>query len=339
MSATKASQALLVTTILLMICEAARAQGIRVSVNKLPAIPKVCEALVPADIDGHLDIPALIKEANCKGAGDMLIEYTYVMEYISHAKDRKGREQSETRVFEVYIPTLKSGTNTRGVLIMTSRNGVPVPPEKMEKVRREAGEQLEKEENRIAKQKTVEPAVHQQTIEGMKPLGMYPRMTSMGSTLGFNRRGITLDVHTVLQHSSLTYVGRENINGRENLTFNFVPYSDVKFDGFENYVARLRGKIWIDATDRIATRVAAWPTSALASIIGQKETKTLTPAIYVEMARLPDGNWMPHESRVMASEYPDLFDGVMSDFIVKYHDYQRFKTESKDVRIDTPKVP
>jgi hypothetical protein len=171
----------------------------------------------------------------------MLIEYTYVMEYTSHSKDKKGKEESETRVFEVYIPTLKDGANTRGVLIMTSRNGVPVPPEKMEKVRSEAGKDLEKEENRIAKQKITDPAISLPPVVGMKPLGMYPRMTATGFA-GFKRRGVTLDVHTVLQQATFTYLGREDIDGRENLIFSFAPNPQGSFDPFEGYVARLKGK-------------------------------------------------------------------------------------------------
>lgn len=315
----------------------ATAQSVHVAVGKLPAIPKACEGLVSAEVEGQLDIPGLTREANCKGSGDMLIEYTYVMEYSSHSKDKKGREESETRVFEVYIPTLKDGAKTRGVLIMTSRNGVPVPPAKMEKVRREAGEQLEKEEIRVAKQKNVEPSLTTNSIVGMKPLGMYPRMTMQGSVLGFNRRGVTLDVHTVLLQSSLTYLGREDVEGRENLVFGFVPDSNARLDAFEGYVARIRGKLWIDAKDRIVTRLAGWPTASLESAKGQKDFKSLKPAVYLEMWRLPDGNWLPRETRVMASEYPQLFDGIISDAIVRYSDYQRFKAESKDAKIDAPK--
>lgn len=317
----------------------AGAQSVHVNVGKLPAIPKVCEGLVSTDIEGALDIPGLSREVDCKGSGDMLIEYTYVMEYTSHSRDKKGREESETRVFEVYIPTLKDGARTRGVLIMTSRNGVPIPETKMEKVRREAGEQLEREEARVAKQRTVEPAVNTQPVVGLKPLGMYPRLTTQGSVLGFNRYGITLDVHTLLRQSSLTYLGREDIDGRENMVFAFVPDTNAKLDRFEEYVAKVRGKLWIDAKDRIVTRLAAWPTAQLEKIREQQDKPTIKPAIYLEMSRLPDGNWLPRVTRILASEYPELFGGIITDSIVKYSDYQRFKTESKDARMDGPKVP
>jgi hypothetical protein len=324
----------------LVICGPTPAQSVRVGVRKLATpIPKACEGVTPADIEGRLDIAALKKEAHCKGSGDMLIEYTYVMQYTSHAKDKKGKEESETRVFEVYIPTLKSGIATRGVLIMTSRNGVPVPPEKLEKVRREAGEQLEKEENRIAREKAVPATISQQPVVGMEPLGMYTRMQINRSIFGLSRGGMTLDAHTVLEKCSLGYVGREQIDGRDNLVFTFVPDPGATFDAAEKYVAQLTGKVWIDVKDRIVTRIAGWPTSAIRSPSELKTSPALPPAIYFEMALLPDGNWLPRETRVIGSEYPQLFERVAYDAIVKYSDYQRFRTETKDVKIGTPKVP
>src|SRR5205823_6007563 len=103
--------------------------------KRATAIPKVCEAVVPASIDGTADVSALVKEANCKGAGDMINEYTYVMKWERREKDKKGRIKEETRTYEVFAPTLKSGTRSRSILLVTSKNGVPVPPDELEKER------------------------------------------------------------------------------------------------------------------------------------------------------------------------------------------------------------
>ena len=51
------------------------AQNVHVDVSKRAGrIPKVCMDVVPASIDDKIDGPALLKEATCKGAGDMLTE-------------------------------------------------------------------------------------------------------------------------------------------------------------------------------------------------------------------------------------------------------------------------
>src|SRR3977135_1531745 len=87
------------------------AQNASVTLGKhVNRIPKACESVVPASIDGKVDIAALVKEAYCKGAGDMMAEYSYVMNSAGRAKDKKGRTKEGSITYEVFIPTLKSGT-------------------------------------------------------------------------------------------------------------------------------------------------------------------------------------------------------------------------------------
>ena len=105
------------------------AQNVRVDMAKRStAIPKVCQSVVPASLEGTIDVPSLVKEAICKGAGDMMVEYTYVLNSSRRDKDKKGQEKETSTTYEVFIPELKSGTRTKGVLVTTSRNGVPVTP-------------------------------------------------------------------------------------------------------------------------------------------------------------------------------------------------------------------
>lgn len=91
------------------------AQNASVSIGKRASrIPKACVSVVPASIDGTVDIPALVKEAYCKGAGDMMNEYSYVLNSAGRSKDKKGNEKQESTIYEVFIPTLKSGTHAKG---------------------------------------------------------------------------------------------------------------------------------------------------------------------------------------------------------------------------------
>ena len=97
------------------------AQNTNIEVGKRSsAIPKSCELVTPANINGTVDVEALRKEAICKGAGDMLADYTYTVNSLKREKDKKGKvKKEETFVYEVFIPTLKSGTRTKGVLVVT----------------------------------------------------------------------------------------------------------------------------------------------------------------------------------------------------------------------------
>src|SRR5882724_3140187 len=146
-------------------------QNLRVDVGKRSElIPKVCESIVPAFLE---DIPALVKEINCRGAGDMLVEYTYTTKVTSRSRDKKGLIKEESTIYEVYIPTLKEGMRARGILLETVHNGVPVSEKDLEKERVKAGERLEKEDKKIAEKSSPEPKTDAPPIKGMMPIGMY----------------------------------------------------------------------------------------------------------------------------------------------------------------------
>ena len=234
------------------------AQNASVTVGKRASrIPKACEAVVPASIEGTVDIPALVKEAYCKGAGDMMTEYSYVLNSVGRSKDKKGQVKEESTTYEVFIPTLKSGTHAKGILVVTSRNGVPVPADELEKARKQAGERLEKAEEKNARE-TPSPAETDPDVKGMLPLGMYTHSATNHSS--FSSKGsAALAIHTFLRTCDLTLARREQHDGRETLVFNFTPRPDAQFVDNEKYIAQLTGEIWIDAQDRIVTRLVGWP--------------------------------------------------------------------------------
>jgi hypothetical protein len=317
------------------------------------AIPKSCELVTPASIDGNIDVPALVKEAICKGAGDMLSEYTYTVNSVKREKDKKGKTKEETFVYEVFIPTLKGGTRAKGVLVVTSHNGVPVPPAELEKNRLQAAERIEKEEDRIARSKPSTTSAQPDTATGMLPLGMYTRTSITRSAFGVKSGGVTLAVADFLRSSDLTLTRREQIGGRDTLVFNFTPRPGTEFIDNEKYMAQLTGEIWIDATDRIVTRLIGFPTNAMnaANRMTQGTDKDKAKAkatsasqspvaVYVQMMRLPQpGIWFPHIVRINGADYPKLFNGITTDSTSTYSDYIRFSTEVKDVEVEAPKKP
>jgi hypothetical protein len=323
----------------------ATGQDIHVEIGKRStAITKDCEAITPAAIEGTLDLSALIKEANCKGSGDMLIEYTYVMEFARRRKN-KEREKEEKNIYEVYIPTLTDGARTRGVLLLTSRNGVPLPPEELERERWRAGERLEKVEDEIARDARTQPVQAVESPAGMLPLGTYQRTGINLNTIGFSRGGASLDIRTFLRTCELTLLHREQVDGRETLMFSFRPRPEARFSDKEKYIAQLGGTIWIDSKDRIVMRLAGWPTTttvtgdADATMVGPGETPgEKPPAVYLEMTRMPEGVWLPRTSRINGADYPKLFDHVSYDSIITYSEYKRFFTETGEVRIEAPKI-
>ena len=326
------------------------AQNAQVTVGKQAGrIPKACESVVPASIAGTVDIPALVKEAYCKGAGDMIAEYSYVMNSLGRSVDKNGKTTEGSTTYEVFIPTLKSGTKGKGILVVTARDGVPVSAAELEKSRKEAGERLEKAEEKNARERPSVPATNS-SVKGMLPLGMYTYTTNSHSSL-FSKGSAGLGIHTFLKTCELTLTGRGQHDGREILVFNFTPRPDAQFKDNEKYIAQLTGEIWIDAQDRLVSRLTGWPT-LVAGIPGSttpppsppsppsaQSSGERPPAVYVEMMRLPEGIWLPRVIRINGADYPKLFDGIDSESVSIFSNYIRFSTDIKDVKIDTPNKP
>lgn len=329
------------------------AQNTHIEVGKRSRrIPKSCELLTPATIEGTVDIPALVKEAICKGAGDMMVEYTYTVNSLKREKQSKGKVKDETFVYEVFIPTLKSGMSTKGILVVTSHNGVTVPPAELEKDRLRAAEKIEKEEERIERSAPV--VVDSSNVPGLVPLGMYTRSTMSRSAFGVKNGGATFAIASFLRTSDLVLARRKQVAGRDTLILDFTPRPGVQFSDNEQYMAQLTGEIWIDAVDRIVTRVVGWPPHAAN---GKNETNETVPAdqavsgdillfgfrppaVYLEMMRLPErGIWLPHVIHMNGADYPKLFDGIKTISTSIYSNYFRFSTEVKDVEVAPPKTP
>ena len=315
------------------------AQDMSVDISKhATKIPEACQSVVPASIEGPLDGPALIKEAICKGAGDTLIEYTYVMNVQTRKKEKREKIKEETTTYEVFIPTLKSGMLARGIMLVTSHNGIRVPPADLEKERLKTGERLEKEEDKIARADAPAPPTNSDSVKGMLPLGMYTRHTiNQRSASGARIGGASLDVGDFLGTCDLTLLRRERPDGRETLVFRFAPRPDAHFDFNERYIAQLTGEIWIDASDRIVTRLVGWPRGpATESLTASAAEPT---AVYAEMMRLRDGIWLPRLVRINGLDYPTLFDHIGFDSIWTYSDFIHFSTEIKEYKVNTPKEP
>lgn len=312
------------------------AQNVRVEVAKRAnRIPQACRSVVPASLEGQIDMPSLIRELVCKGAGDMLIEYTYLMQVTIREKDKKTIKE-ETTTYEVFIPTLKSGMRTRGITLVTSRNGVAVPPAELEKERLKTGERLEKEENKIAHADEPTTEASSESAKGMLPLGAYGSNSINRSAFGVRNGGATVSIADFLKTSDLTLLRRELKDGREVLVFRFIPRPDAQFTANQKYMAQLTGEIWVDATDRIVTRLAGWPRNPSEGTGAPTAPADKPPAVLAEMMRLREGIWLKRSIRINGLDYPALFDHVTSDRSSTYSNYIHFSTEIKDYKTDPP---
>jgi hypothetical protein len=330
------------TLLTLLCCGTVSAQNARVSLTKHAGrIPKSCEDVVPASIADPIDIPALVKEAYCKGAGDMLGDYTYVMDSVGRSIDKKGQTKLQSTTYEIFIPVLKSGTRGNGVMVVTARNGVPVRDDELEKARMEAGKKLEKAEEKNAKEKPAPPETAPD-VKGLLPLGMYTSTTNNHSSLFGKSTRTTLGIHNFLKTCELTFARREQHDGRETLIFKFTPRTGAQFDEAEAYIAQITGEIWIDTQDRIVTKLVGRPSliTTNSKVAQPVATSAETPpAVYVEMQRLPEGVWFPRIVRINGADYQTLFDGITWDSTWTFSNFHRFVTEIKDIKINSESKP
>jgi len=89
----------------------------------------------------------------------------------------------------------------------------------------------------------------------MLPLGMYASTAVNHESLG-SKHSAWLAVHTFLKTCELTLARRNRLR-EGTLIFSFTPRPDAQFADNQKYIAPLTGEIWIDAKDRIVTRLVA----------------------------------------------------------------------------------
>jgi hypothetical protein len=206
----------------------------------------------------------------------------------------------------------------------------------LEKERAKAGKKLEKAEEENAR--ATAEADSDPNVKGMLPLGMYTHSRTSHKSLG-SKGSAALAIHTFLNSCNLTLARREPHDGRDMLVFTFAPRPDAQFNDDEKYIAQLTGEIWIDAQDRIVSRLAGWPSPDAnpATPANQPQPSgERPPAVYVEMMRLPEGVWLPRVIRINGADYQKLFDGITTDSTSTFSNHIRFSTEIKDVKVNPP---
>jgi hypothetical protein len=122
----------------------------------------------------------------------------------------------------------------------------------------------------------------------------------------------------------------ETINGRPTVVFDFVPNTDAHWPAEESYAAQLTGRAWFDHEEAMLMKLEGWP-------LGM--AKTELPYVLYESLRMPDGQWLPRLIGMNSDKRKDFFKREFGDVVVEFTDYQRFGTETKDVKINAPQKP
>ncbi|HEX4947559.1 MAG TPA: hypothetical protein VFZ34_12895 [Blastocatellia bacterium] len=269
----------------------------------------VCAQSLPSQTtqDAALDIPALIRTADHNGTmmHQRLPEYTYMQKRITRELAERGRIRERERLYEAY--PMRMPNRHRHVIILVSVDGVPLTPERAAQERAAAVDRMEQVERNETGTDSAD------------------RYVAVGIDISPDGAGVFFGISQFLRQCEFSAPRRTHIDNREAIVLTFRPRADVVFAPREKYIQQLIGEVWIDAVDKVVTRLEAR--------LPERET---TVACYEQM-RLPDGLWVPRQIRLNALGQAQRFNGVEKEMIFEFSEYHHFSTTIEGETLKPPK--
>lgn len=271
-----------------------------------------------------LDISQLIKDCQANGQnGSLMTEYTYNWKITQRGTNGKGVYKDEYALYETYVPTLKNKGTTKFVLIQTHEKSQPLPLEKIEKERQKAGERLARAEAENQRENTKEIPSNDENRR-LLPGVYFDANVNFGLT-----KNVKLSPQTILKQCVFDNPREEMLNSRPVIKLDFRPSATAVFEKDQQFLARARGTLWIDKTDRIVVKIE-----------GRKlDTKPNDDEVVFlyQSIRTPEGKWLPQRVQFNGSKNKEFFNGMGGDMIFEWLDYKRFVTDAEDAKIKSPK--
>jgi hypothetical protein len=302
---------ILLTSLVIFQCQSSAAQE-----NKPGASTQSPNEHAAFDLNNApaLDMAELVREIETNGAvmHMQMRQYTYLLKKTRRVLNQQGKvAEAQVQAFEAYP--------VRGehVLIQLTTNGVPLPSWQVEAERKRAGERLEKLE-REEKQNEQDK---KQPTQAYAIAGVYGR--AQGKPVA-----LAIDPAAFLHSCELSSPRFERVGDRDMIVLNFRSRPGVNLPKNKSFVARLAGSIWIDAVDKVITRLEGRP----AHTSPDSEARLI-----YQQVRLPGGVWFPNLIRVNAAGDYLLFDGLNWDVVFEFSDYKRFSTSVEEVNIQDPR--
>ena len=272
----------------------------------------LADALFDAPHAEALDVAQLVKEvlerepvANVKYE-----DYTYSVKETERELNDRGETKKETvRVWDVFL-----APNGNGIGKLTSVNGAPL-----------AADRAAKEEKRVADFLTA----NEKSV---------PKPQRGGGGFRIRLGDYGFDLADLLRASEFVAPRRERFQGRDSVVFDYRPRADFRAKSKNDEIlSKLNGIIWIDATDKVVTRIEARLAGDFK--IGGGLLMAIKPGagFVFERQRLPDGFWVPRLFLWNANGKGFL---VLSKSVyetTEWYNFKRFKTEAGDATLDAPK--
>lgn len=138
------------------------------------------------------------------------------------------------------------------------------------------------------------------------------------------RPGVRLS--RILERYHFVAVGREEVDGRCTLVFDFTARPgdfDLERDGL---LRRLAGRLWVDEGDKAVVRVDVRNTRGLRFALGLGASVS-SLSFRTEFRRLEEGAWLPRVVEAAAEGRKLVFRGFRVRTTSTYENYRRFEVE------------
>ena len=273
------------------------------------ASPSESQPYAPADVITEVDKSGGILHRRIK-------DYTYTLKKTLRLLDEQTKvEHEEVSEFEAYP--------VRGehVLIQVSQNGKPLLFMQIAEQRKRAGENLEKAEKEESKHAASGAVTESDGYLAAAVYGAFKKKLTY----------ISIAPTTFLRSCLFSTPRTERIGDRDLIVMNFQVRPGLFLPAYHAYILRLRGTVWIDAQDKILTRLVGWSAAKFPNGATPAPSESDANVIY-EQTRLPNGTWFPSRIRVNAASDPQVFDGVNIDVLFEFNDYKNFKTDSEEFK-------
>jgi hypothetical protein len=266
-----------------------------------------------------LDIPLLIRDSDRLGAAMhlRLPEYTYLQTRLSRELDQRGKLLKRVSAYEAY--PIKVLGHHRHIVSLVSENGASVSPKRLKKERQQAAKEIEAAERESAFQASDASKVSSE------------KYVTAGIGVSQAGEGVWIGVSQFLQQCRFEAPRYDRLADRDMIALNIHSCAGNVSDPREQYLVRMAGVVWIDAADKVVSRLEAWP---LRAAPGQEipSARPGAETLVYEQMRLPNGLWVPKRIRLNAIGRAALFNGTDKDMTFEFSQYHRFDIEVKDIQ-------
>lgn len=264
-------------------------------------------------------------EANEDKVDEILENYTYT-------ETQASREVGDDGVVREKEIEKRQVTFYKGFQIrrLIARNGKPLSESESKSEERKAAEAIADIENKVVKRDrraaaaTTENAVAEQQHSARDQIGTSGDRISIGE---------------LLRASVFKNPRRERFRNRDVIVFDYEPNPNFDFSRAKSllkFFGKTTGAIWIDEQDKQVARVEAVLADNF-NVAGGVLAKLKKGASFtLEQNRVNDEIWLPTSADINLSIKVLLVKGININQLVRYTDYQKFKSEVKDAKVGAP---